>query len=80
MIRGNINSIDLGTSIFRDIIERDCLYVDKTRFVEHFLNSSATVSLVARQRRLGKTLNMDMLRLFLSDKEDARHLFKGLYV
>ena len=35
---------------------------------------------MARQRRLGKTLNMDTLRCFLTDKEDLRHLFKGLYI
>ena len=38
------------------------------------------VQLIARQRRLGKSMNMDMLRCFLTDKEDKRHLFKGLYI
>ena len=80
MIKGSIKNIDLGSSLFRDIIERGCFYVDKTRFIENFLNSFTTVSLVARQRRLGKSLNMDMLRLFLTDKEDARPLYKGLYI
>ena len=80
MTRGNIKNIDLGTSIFKDIIGKDCFYVDKTRLIEHFLTSSTTVSLVARQRRLGKSLNMDMLRAFLTDQENMGHLFKGLYI
>jgi hypothetical protein len=41
------------------------LYVDKTRLIEHFLDAASEVQLVARQRRLGKSLNMDMLRCFL---------------
>ena len=80
MTKGSIKNIDLGTSIFKDIVKKNCFYVDKTRLIEHFLTSSTTVSLVARQRRLGKSLNMDMLRAFLTDKEDNRHLFKGLYI
>ena len=80
MTTGNISKIDLGTSIFKDIIQKDCFYIDKTQFIENFLTSQTSVSLVARQRRLGKSLNMDMLRSFLTDKEDLRHLFMGLYI
>jgi hypothetical protein len=56
------------------------LYIDKTRLIEHFLNGASDVLLVARQRRLGKSLNMDMLRCFLTDKTDHRKLFGGLYI
>ena len=80
MLTGDINRIDITTSSFRDIISDNCFYVDKTRMIENFLLSSNRVHLVARQRRLGKTLNMDTLRCFLTDKEDLRHLFKGLYI
>ena len=80
MTTGSINKINLNTSSFERIITNGQFYVDKTRLIEHFLNSSCDVSLVTRQRRLGKSLNMDMLRSFLSDREDTRHLFKGLYI
>ena len=80
MIIGDFNKIDLTTSNFKDIISVGNFYVDKTRMIENFLSSSNSVHLVARQRRLGKTLNMNMLRCFLTDSEDLRHLFKGLYV
>jgi hypothetical protein len=56
------------------------LYVDKTRMIEHFLMDTSRVNLIARQRRMGKSLNMDMVRCFLTDKDDLRHLFKGLYI
>ena len=80
MIRGSINNICLGTSSFERMIAEGKLYIDKTRMIENFLNCSTLVQLVARQRRLGKSMNMDMLRCFLTDKEDNRHLFNGLYI
>ncbi|MDR1558670.1 MAG: ATP-binding protein [Clostridiales bacterium] len=80
MIRGSIDKIDLGTSFFEDIISRESFYVDKSGFIERFLNNTNKVILIARQRRLGKSLNMDMLRCFLTDQKDNRALFSGLYV
>ena len=80
MIHGNINKINLSVSSFERLISEGMLYVDKTRMIENFLNCSSTVQLIARQRRLGKSMNMDMLGCFLTDKDDKRHLFKGLYV
>ncbi|MDR0381751.1 MAG: AAA family ATPase, partial [Oscillospiraceae bacterium] len=80
MVVGNVKKIDLGTSSFERIITGGCLYVDKSRFIEDFLGEAPSVQLIARQRRLGKSLNMDMLRCFLTDAEDHRHLFKGLYI
>ncbi|MCL1997418.1 MAG: ATP-binding protein [Turicibacter sp.] len=80
MIKGSINRIDLGTSSFERIIENGGLYVDKTRLVENFLNEPSQVHLITRHRRLGKSLNMNMLKCFLTDRADFRHLFKGLYI
>jgi len=80
MIIGDSRKIDLSTSSFRRMITNGNLYVDKTRFIENFLQNPNSVQLIARQRRLGKSLNMDMLRCFLTDKKDTRTLFKGLYV
>jgi hypothetical protein len=80
MIIGDINKISLSSSSFERMIAEGRLYIDKTRMIENFLNSESEVQLIARQRRLGKSLNMDMLRCFLTDKNDLRHLFKGLYI
>ena len=80
MIKGNIKKINLSISSFENMITDGNLYVDKTRMIEHFLDEASDVQLVARQRRLGKSLNMDMLQCFLTDKTDNRHLFKGLYI
>ena len=80
MIHGSINKVCLSTSSFERIITEGKLYVDKTRVIEHFLDSPSAVQLVARQRRLGKTMNMDTIGCFLTDKDDKRHLFEGLYI
>ena len=75
-----ISKIDITTSYFKDVICYGNFYVDKTKMIENFLSSSNRVHLIARHRRLGKTLNMDTVRCFLTDKEDLRYLFKGLYI
>ena len=80
MTIGDINKIDITTSNFKDVVLKNKFYVDKTKVIENFLTSSNDVHLIARQRRLGKTLNMDTIKCFLTDKEDLRHLFKGLYI
>ena len=80
MIHGDINKISLSLSSFERLISEGKLYIDKTRMIENFLNHQSEVQLIARQRRLGKSMNMDMLGCFLTDKDDKRHLFKGLYI
>ena len=49
-------------------------YVDKTLLIREFLDRKAFVSLFTRPRRFGKTLNMDMLRVFFekSDEDTSR--------
>jgi hypothetical protein len=50
-------------------------YVDKTLMIREFLDRKAFVSLFTRPRRFGKTLNMDMLRVFfeISDEDTSRY-------
>jgi len=45
-------------------------YVDKTLLIREFLDRKAFVSLFTRPRRFGKTLNMDMLRVFFEISGD----------
>ncbi len=52
-------------------------YVDKTLLIKEFLDKKPLVSLFTRPRRFGKTLNMDMLRVFFEiSKEDTGVYFK----
>jgi hypothetical protein len=73
--------IDLGTSNFREFIEKGNLYIDKTLFIEHIIDNPSKVLLFTRPRRMGKTLNIDTLRTFLDPQvTDAKELFKGLNI
>lgn len=45
-------------------------YVDKTLLIKEFLDQKPLVSLFTRPRRFGKTLNMDMMRVFFERSED----------
>ena len=50
-------------------------YVDKTLLIKEFLDQKPVVSLFTRPRRFGKTLNMDMLRVFfeISEEDTSRY-------
>lgn len=50
-------------------------YVDKTLLIQEFLDQKPLVSLFTRPRRFGKTLNMDMLRVFfeISDEDTSKY-------
>ncbi len=51
-------------------------YVDKTMLIKEFLDKKPLVSLFTRPRRFGKTLNMDMLRVFFEiSHEDTSKYF-----
>lgn len=50
-------------------------YVDKTLLVRDFLDQKPLVSLFTRPRRFGKTINMDMLRVFFEISEEDTSIY-----
>ena len=74
-----MKAISPGTENFKEFIDHDYYYVDKSDFIESALSDK--VVLFTRPRRFGKTLNMSMLQYFLSIKEkDNAYLFNGLNI
>lgn len=67
----------IGVQDFRDLREKQAYYVDKTQFIEQFLESWYQITLITRPRRFGKTLNMSMLAEFLDCTKDSSDLFCG---
>ena len=69
--------ISIGNQSFESIIKEECFYIDKTAFIKEWWENKDIVTLITRPRRFGKTLNMDMLRVFfeISD-EDTSIYFK----
>lgn len=60
------------------VASEDYYYVDKTMMIKEFLDERPQVSLFLRPRRFGKTLNMDMLRVFFEKTdEDTSRYFKN---
>ena len=50
-------------------------YVDKTLLIRDFLDTKPMVSLFTRPRRFGKTLNMDMLRVFFEKTQEDTSVY-----
>ena len=74
--------LPIGVSNFKDIIEKNYYYFDKTKFIENILEDGSQVKLFTRPRRFGKTLNMSMLKYFfdVKNKDENRKLFEGLNI
>ncbi len=76
-----MKNIALGIDNFKELIQTNAYFVDKSLFIQEIVQESAKVVLLPRPRRWGKTLNMSMLQYFLEKTpESNRHLFKGLNV
>ncbi len=66
----------IGEQSFEELRGRNCLYVDKTSFIEKVIESGGKYYFLGRPRRFGKSLFLNTLQCFFEGK---RHLFKGLY-
>lgn len=74
-----MRSLPIGIENFKELIDKDYYYVDKTLFIRDVLKQK--VALYTRPRRFGKTLNMSRrcpLRralLFLFHQTNGKCLF-----
>ena len=77
-----MKKLPIGRDNFKDIIEGDFYYADKTKIIEELLERGAYVALFPRPRRFGKSLTISTLDEFFNveKKESNKRLFKGLYI
>lgn len=74
-----MKKLSIGVENFKDMIDKDFYYVDKTDLISEIMNDQ--VVLFTRPRRFGKTLNMSMLYYFFSNKEkENAYLFDHLNI
>ena len=79
-------ALPIGVEDFKDMLESDYYYIDKSLFIKELLDMKGKVNLFIRPRRFGKTLNLSMLRYFYEDtgdmrkNEEHRSLFQGLKI
>ena len=73
--------VSIGKQSFKKLRERKLFYIDKTSFIREWWESEDDITLIARPRRFGKTLNIRMLESFFSvEYKDRADLFEGLEI
>ena len=77
------NKIIVGMSTLSEIRESNCIYIDKTKFIDFLENEAGTKAPVfLRPRRFGKSLTASMLHSYydISEKEQFEKNFKGTWI
>ncbi len=76
--------IPIGIEFYKDMIDKDYYYVDKTLFIKELLDKGGQANLFTRPRRFGKTLTLTMLQAFFENEigsdgkaVDNSHYFVG---
>ena len=78
---GTSRNVAIGVQDYETLIVNNYFYVDKTGFIKEWWESGDSVTMIARPRRFGKTLNMSMLETFFSNRYGKRpDLFEGLQI
>lgn len=67
----NTKKLPIGYDDYKEVVEGDFYYIDKTLFIQELIDNMAKVSLFTRPRRFGKSLNLSMLRYFFEKPVDA---------
>ncbi|SFV75089.1 Conserved protein, with a weak D-galactarate dehydratase/altronate hydrolase domain [hydrothermal vent metagenome] len=75
-----MKKIITDSSNFKDFIQRDAYYVDKTPQIIEFFEYSNNVILMPRPRRFGKTLFLSTINYLFSNQEKEAHLFEDTFI
>jgi hypothetical protein len=76
-----LKGIPIGVDNFKAIISEGGYFVDKSLFIKEIIDDFASVKLITRPRRFGKTLNLSMLRYYFEKSEEKnKSLFEGLKI
>ena len=71
-----LKRLPVGIQTYSEVVDMDCLYVDKTEYICKMVKLSKYIFL-SRPRRFGKSLLVSTLQAYFEGK---RELFKGLYI
>lgn len=88
MVENNdIKKLPVGEDDFASLIESNSYYIDKTPYLKSVFNDDASVLLITRPRRFGKTMTLSMFDSFFAmeadgscDREKKARLFSGLEI
>lgn len=62
--------VPIGIESYKEIIDKDYYYVDKTLLIRDLLDKRGKVNLFTRPRRFGKTLALSMIQTFFEKETD----------
>ena len=71
-----LKRLAVGIQTFSEVIDLDCLYIDKTEYIWNMIHLSKYIFL-SRPRRFGKSLLVSTLQAYFEGRKD---LFKGLFI
>ncbi len=71
-----LKPLPVGIQTYSEVINRGCLYVDKTQYIDKMMESGKYIFL-SRPRRFGKSLLVSTLQAYFEGKKE---LFKGTYI
>ena len=69
--------LPIAKTELKNIVESNCLYVDKTMFIKQLVDENQQYYFLSRPRRFGKSLLLDTMQEAFSGN---RELFNGLYI
>ena len=67
-----MKKIGIGYEFYKNFIDENAYYVDKTLLVKDVIEKGGKVTLFTRPRRFGKTLALSMLQTFFEQEIDAK--------
>jgi len=79
--RNYMKKIPYGVSSFKQLIEKNMYYVDKTKYIE-ILENKEEYQFFIRPRRFGKSLFLSMIETYydINEKDNFEKYFDGLYI
>lgn len=72
-----MKKIAMSRANFKDIVEKDFIYVDKTEFLYNIISMDEPYFFMSRPRRFGKSLSISTLQAIF---EGRKELFRGLFI
>ena len=65
----------ISAQCFEELVKNSNIFVDKSLFIKDIIEERCSSILITRPRRWGKTINLDMLKVFLQPDVDAHGNF-----
>jgi len=72
-----MRKLPVGVQSFVELIDNQCVYVDKTIYIFKLLQSGASSFFLSRPRRFGKSLLLSTMKAIF---EGRKELFEGMYI